>query len=115
MPMIRLATNAEIDDARRGDLLSDLSKLIAEAIGKPERYVMAAVQTEAILMSGQAGPSAFAEVRSIGGLDGEVNQKITAALCSLLHERLAIPADRVYVNFFDMPAGNWGWNGQTFG
>ena len=114
MPMIRVTTNVEIEQARE-TLLSDLSKLIAEGIGKPERYVMALVQTDSMLMSGQAGPSAFAEIRSIGGLGGDVRGKMTAALCSLLGERLAIPAERVYVNFVDVPAGDWGWNGQTFG
>jgi phenylpyruvate tautomerase len=114
MPMIRVTTNVEIERAEEA-LLSDLSKLIAEGIGKPERYVMAVVQRQSIVMSGQAGPSAFAEIRSIGGLGGDVRAKITAALCSLLGERLAIPAERVYVNFADVAAGDWGWNGETFG
>jgi phenylpyruvate tautomerase PptA (4-oxalocrotonate tautomerase family) len=26
-----------------------------------------------------------------------------------------VPPDRIYLNFTDVPAGNWGWNGDTFG
>lgn len=113
--MIRVTTNAEIAEAKRDELLSALSKLVANGIGKPERYVMAIVENSALLMSGRPGPAAFAQVRSIGGLGGDVNGRITAALCSLLEESLGIPPDRVYVNFFDLSAGDWGWNGSTFG
>ncbi len=115
MPLISVTTNAEIADAKRDELLSALSKLVANGIGKPERYVMAIVESGAFLMSGRLGPAAFAHVRSIGGLGGDVNGRITAALCSLLEESLGIPPDRVYVNFFDLSAGDWGWNGSTFG
>ncbi|MGA2180101.1 MAG: phenylpyruvate tautomerase MIF-related protein [Verrucomicrobiota bacterium] len=26
-----------------------------------------------------------------------------------------MPPDRIYLNFTDVPAANWGWNGNTFG
>jgi hypothetical protein len=33
----------------------------------------------------------------------------------LLNDSLGIPPDRVYLNFTDVGAGHWGWNGSTFG
>jgi RNA 3'-terminal phosphate cyclase (ATP) len=54
-------------------------------------------------------------IRSIGGLSGDVNRKLSQQVCKLLNDSLGIPPDRVYLNFTDVGAGNWGWNGSTFG
>ncbi len=55
------------------------------------------------------------DVRSIGGLSGDVNRQLSQKIGSLLKDSLGVPPDRVYLNFTDVPAGNWGWNGDTFG
>ena len=55
------------------------------------------------------------DIRSIGGLTDEVNRKLSQQVCKLLNDSLGIPPDRVYLNFTDVEAGNWGWNGSTFG
>ena len=115
MPLIKLQTTVPLSDEKQQELLASLSRLIAGAIGKPERYVMATLSPTAIVMSGQTGPAAFADVRSIGGLNPQVNQQIARQLCQLLTLTLRIPPERVYLNFTDVPPGNWGWNSQTFG
>ncbi len=115
MPLIKLQVSVPVPEAQRAELLSALSKLAGEAIGKPEQYVMAAVEESAILMSGKPGPAAFADVRSIGGLSSKVNRELSQKLCALLSQSLGIPANRVYANFTDVDAANWGWNGSTFG
>jgi phenylpyruvate tautomerase PptA (4-oxalocrotonate tautomerase family) len=33
----------------------------------------------------------------------------------LLKDSLGIPSNRIYLNLSDVHAGNWGWNGETFG
>ncbi len=115
MPLIKVHTSVPVADDRQAELLPQLSQLLVESIGKPEQYVMAVLEPAAIRMSGQTAPAAFVEVRSIGGLNGEVNQKICQKVCGLLETSLAIPPERVYVNFTDVPASNWGWRGSTFG
>ncbi len=115
MPLLKLQVNITVPQAKRAEILAGASKLIAQAIGKPEQYVMVAVEEGPILMSGKDGPAAFADVRSIGGLNGSVNRAISQNLCVLLNKTLGIPASRVYVNFADVAAGNWGHNGSTFG
>ncbi len=114
MPLIELQTNLTLSEEKQKELLGALSRLVAECIGKPERYVMATLNTAAILMSGQSGPAAFAEVRSIGGLNAKVNHRIASEVCQLLETALGIPSDRIYLNFADVPASNWGWNKATF-
>jgi len=115
MPMLKLQISVPLSDEQRNTLLPTLSKLLAEGIGKPEQYVMIAVETASILMAGKTGPAALAEVRSIGGLNDRVNSQLSQKLCTLLEQTLGIPAGRIYINFVNVAADHWGWNGNTFG
>lgn len=115
MPILRLETTVALSEEKRKLLLSSLSKTVAETIGKPEQYVMIATGQLGMLMSGRAGEAAFVDIRSIGGLNGDVNRKLAQKVCQLLKDTLEIPQDRVYLNFTDVQAANWGWNGSTFG
>jgi len=115
MPLLRLQTSAPVADAQRQPLLAALSRTVAECIGKPERYVMITLEESALMLAGQEDLTAFADVRSIGGLNGSVNKQITQRVCNLLNEFLGISPDRVYLNFSNIAADHWGWNNSTFG
>ena len=111
MPMISLLCSKPVPT----ELLGELSAALAETIGKPEKYVMVSVSETSMMMSGTAGNAAYAEVKSLGGLNRTVNHEITMKLCVLLSDHLGIPADRIYVTFTALSADHWGWNGATFG
>jgi len=115
MPLLKLETTVPLPEDKEKPLLAALSKAVAATIGKPEQYVMITVSHSAMLMSGQAGDAAFVDVRSIGGLNGETNRKLSQQICKALKDSLGISPDRVYLNFTDVGADNWGWNGSTFG
>ena len=115
MPLIKLKVSDSVLLERKDELLRALSQLVQECIGKPEKYVMATLETASIQMSGTTQPAALAEVRSIGGLGSEVNRKLAVGLCSMLDKSLKIPPDRVYICYSDVAPDNWGWNGRTFG
>ena len=115
MPLLKLETTVTLSDDQRQELLGALSKITAQTIGKPEQYVMVTIVPAAIQMSGKPGDAAFVDIRSIGGLTTEVNRQLAQKLCALLAQSLRIPQNRIYLNFTDMEAGNWGWNGNTFG
>jgi phenylpyruvate tautomerase PptA (4-oxalocrotonate tautomerase family) len=115
MPLLKLETTVALSDDKRKALLLSLSKIVAETIGKPEQYVMVTINPAAIVMSGKPGDAAFVDLRSIGGLGGDVNRRLSQKVCRLLKESLGVPTDRVYLNFAEVDAGNWGWNGETFG
>ena len=115
MPLLKLETTVPLPEEKGKPLLAALSKAMASATGKPEQYVMVTVSHSAMLMSGKAGDAAFADIRSIGGLNGETNRKLSQQISKLLKDSLGIASDRVYLNFTDVDAGNWGWNGSTFG
>jgi len=115
MPLLKLETTVALADDKKQALLASLSQIVAGTIGKPEQYVMVVLSPAAILMSGKPGDAAFVDIRSIGGLDGNVNQQLAQKISKLLGEFIGVPPDRIYMNFTDVPGGNWGWNGNTFG
>ena len=115
MPLLKLETTTALPEDRRRALLASLSKAVAETIGKPEQYVMVTANPIAMVMSGKAGDAASVDIRSIGGLGDDVKRKLSQKVCKLLKDSLGILTDRVYLNFTDVDAGNWGWNGTTFG
>ena len=115
MPLLKLETTVALPDEKKKTVLAALSKAVADTIGKPEQYIMVTTNQSDVLMSGKAGDAAFVDIRSIGGLNRETNRKLSQQICKLLKDSLGIAPDRVYLNFSDMEAGNWGWNGSTFG
>jgi len=115
MPFLKLETTVLVSEDKRKALLASLSKAVAATIGKPEQYVMVTISQAAMVMSAKPGAAAFVDIRSIGGLSGDVNRKLSQQVCKLLTDCLGISPDRVYLNFADVEAGNWGWNGSTFG
>jgi len=93
---------------------SACSAAIASATGKPESYVAVCVNDGAsMIFGGSDAPLALGCVYSIGAVGMESNGAITKAVSDLL-SAYGVAADRVYVNFFDMPRANVGWNGKTF-
>lgn len=115
MPLLKLDTSVALSDEMKRDLLPKLSRLVAETIGKPEDYVMVTISSSAILMSGKPGDAAFVDIRSIGGLSKNVNQQFSNKICALLKDSLGLAADRVFLNFTDINAPNWGWKSSTIG
>lgn len=115
MPLLRLEVGTPVPAAKKEALLKGASKILANVIGKPEAYVMVTLAECAGTFAGQAGPMVFADVRSIGGLDRKTNGALAQALCDLLERELSVAPDRIYLNFTDVAASSWGWNGHTFG
>ena len=114
MPLLKLETTVALSEDQQQRLLGSLSRIVAHAIGKPEQYVMVTIGRAAILMSGKPNDAAFVDIRSIGGLNADVNRQLSQKVCALLEQELHIPANRIYLNFSEIDAGNWGWNGSTF-
>jgi phenylpyruvate tautomerase PptA (4-oxalocrotonate tautomerase family) len=112
MPYISLQTNAEITD--RDTFLEDLSALGSRELGKPESYVMTAIDDGArMLFGGSADPCAFVRCKSIGLTESQTD-KLSKALCKFVSDTLGIPDDRVYIEFSGVPGSMWGWRGGTF-
>jgi phenylpyruvate tautomerase PptA (4-oxalocrotonate tautomerase family) len=114
MPLLKIQTNQLIDADRQQALISRASQAVANLLGKPERYVMVSVERNpAMLFGGSDAPLAYLELKSIG-LPESKSADFSRALADLLSDELALPADRIYIEFADAPRTMWGWNGGTF-
>jgi phenylpyruvate tautomerase PptA (4-oxalocrotonate tautomerase family) len=116
MPLLKLQTSAPMDDALGQELLPALSRTTAEVLGKPEQYVMVIVEDRVpLLMGGSRDPAALAEVRSVGTITADQARAISEQVTALLGDKLGLPPDRIFLNFFGVPAAMWGFSGSTFG
>jgi phenylpyruvate tautomerase PptA (4-oxalocrotonate tautomerase family) len=114
MPYLRIQTNQAVDTNAQQLLLDSASRLVAEQLGKSERYVMVAFESNpAMRFAGDDAPLAYAELKSIG-LDEAQTPALSAALCHLMEEQLGVSPQRIYIEFADASRRMWGWNGGTF-
>ncbi len=114
MPLLRIQTNQPIEQGKQQGLLSKASQVVAEQLGKPERYVMVSLESNnTMLFAGSDSPLAYLELKSIG-LPESRTTELSRALCGLMQQELGVAQDRVYVEFSDAPRKMWGWNGGTF-
>ena len=114
MPYLRIQTNRRLADSERPALLQAASRTVADALGKPERYVMVALEDGVpMIFAGDETPLAYLELKSIG-LPESRTAELSAVLCDFVVERLDISTDRIYIEFADAPRSFWGWNRGTF-
>ncbi len=114
MPYLLIRTNQPLTQDDRESLLAKLSTTTAEALGKPERYVMVSLEAEqSMRFAGDGKPCAYMELKSIG-LPETQTTTLSAVLCRLISDELGIPPDRIYIEFARAARHMWGWNGATF-
>ncbi len=114
MPYLKIQSNQQIGEPVADDLISAASRLVAEQLSKPERYVMVALEPPVPMMfAGSRDPQAYLELKSIG-LPESKTAALSQALCQLIQDKLAIPPERTYIEFSDAPRTMWGWNNDTF-
>ena len=112
MPLINVMTNiSNVQDADA--LLKKLSAVLSRCTGKPESYVMTLLDSGVpMIFAGSEEPCAYVEIKSIGALTPSA---MSDQFCELIKTSLGISKDRIYIEFDDVNAANWGWNGRTFG
>jgi phenylpyruvate tautomerase PptA (4-oxalocrotonate tautomerase family) len=114
MPYLKITTNKSVDEPRKHRILTVASKAVADALGKPEQYMMVSVDGPVqMTFGGSAEPCAHFDLRSIG-LPESKTAPLSKLLCQLAETELGVRPDRVYINFSDVPPSHWGWNGETF-
>jgi phenylpyruvate tautomerase len=114
MPFLRIQTNQPLSDAEARSLAARASAVVADQLGKPERYVMTSVESNpAMQFAGSDAPLAYLELKSIG-LSESTTADTSRAFCAMLASTTGVAADRVYIEFTDAPRKMWGWNNGTF-
>jgi phenylpyruvate tautomerase len=114
MPFLRIQTNQPLSDSEANALAARASTVVAEQLGKPERYVMISVEVNpAMQFAGTNAPLAYLELKSIG-LPESRTADLSRALCGMMASATGMEPDRIYIEFADAPRKMWGWNNGTF-
>ena len=112
MPLIKVQTSLN-DFNKSEELLESLSSKLSNLTGKPEQYVMTILETNSkMTFGGNSDPSCYVEVKSIGALNQSL---MSESFCEIISSFTTIPSDRIYIEFEDVKASNWGFNRKTFG
>jgi len=112
MPVLKLLSNEGF--LNTDELLKKSSKLLAEILSKPEKYVMVSFEENPeMIFGGSDDPFFYIELKSIG-LPRNRTKEISKRLCEFLTQETDIPASRMYIEFSDAEGSMWGWNGGTF-
>ena len=113
MPFIQINTSSKSVVQNEDLLHKDISKMIADLTGKPEDYVMTMIQRDTkMTFAGSDEPCCFIKLKSIGSIKPSSMSK---SLCELIASKTNINTNRIYIDFIDVKASNWGFNGSTFG
>jgi len=110
MPYISISTSVIVEDKKK--LLEDISILVSSLTNKSKRYVMTKLDDNSVMYFDDQTPICFLEIRSIGSLKPS---EMAKPISNLIHEKMGIPVDNIYISFEDVPSTKWAWNGKTFG
>ena len=112
MPFIQINTSSKT--IIKSDLLQkEISEMISDLTRKPENYVMTMIQANnQMTFAGSDEPCCFIKLKSIGALNPSSMSK---SLCELISSKTNIKANRIYIEFIDVKASNWGFDSSTFG
>ncbi|XP_027071417.1 uncharacterized protein [Coffea arabica] len=105
MPCLNLSTNVKLEGVDTSAILSEATSTVAKLVGKPEAYVMIVLKGSVPMsFGGTEQPTAYGELVSIGGLNPDVNKKLSAAISNILETKLNVPKSRFFLKFCDTKA-----------
>lgn len=115
MPLLKITTSI-VAAPEHGRLLSNLSRLVAERLGKPESYVMTSIDHPTrMTFGGTAEPACYVELKNVGRFTPEQTRRLSAELCERLGAGLGVQKSRIYIEFGNAEGYLWGYDGETFG
>lgn len=114
MPYLKIQINQDFDEEKKAEIVDNVSKLVATELGKPESYVMVALETATkMVFGGTNEPTIFMELKSIG-LPESKTSDLSESLCDFAEQYFNVKKERVYIEFANAVGSMWGWNGRTF-
>ncbi len=116
MPLIKVQTSIAPDAAAIATLLKTLSAQLAQHTKKPETYVMTLFEANiAMTFGGTTEAVCYVEVKSVGTMSPAQTLAMSQDFCQTISAAIAVPPERIYIEFADAKGYQWGWNGATFG
>ncbi|KAE8696497.1 Detected protein of confused Function [Hibiscus syriacus] len=102
-------SGAEIASTRNAAALLPSKPNLPPKVGsnwcKKNKYVMIVLKGSVPMsFGGTEQPAAYGELISIGGLNPDVNKKLSAAISAILETKLQVPPSRFFLKFYDTKA-----------
>ena len=111
MPFLSIHTSNEINEKK--EFIRKSAELLGKLTNKSLNYVMVRLEDSLnMYFSESHDPCCYLEIKSIGSLN-PTNMALT--ISEFITKEIGIPANRIYINFEDVSASNWAWDGKTFG
>lgn len=119
MPKLSVTTSASPGEEALAALVAALSRATSEGLGKDEKWVTVAVNTNVAVSFGGTMEPAAAQVSlmSLGSesLNPEATATLAASYCAALQEHAGVPPERVMIEFTPIDDRHLvGLNGKTF-
>ena len=114
MPYIEAKVSIKLDENKKNELQTKLTKIVSAAFSKPEMYIMTNIEDEKSLYMGgnKAEKGAYIMVRSLGAISKAYCQSATKEICDTLTNDFGLNGSNIYVTYH--PVDLWGWNGSMF-
>ena len=113
MPIALIYLGQKQSDELKAELAKEAMKILSEVIGKPIQYCSSQVLESVGGFGGNAEPSVFIDIKSIGGLKGK-QKDLSDNFCTLIEIKTKIPGNKVYMSFTEFTGENWGYDHNTF-
>ena len=113
MPFIDSKITGTVSAEKKEAIKTRLGQAIS-VLNKSETYLMVGFEDNYdLFMAGQKlEKGAYVSVSLFGNASSDAYDKMTAKICEILSDELAIPGDKVYVTYHGV--NDWGWNGSNF-
>ena len=117
MPLIKVQTSVTAPETNQSEgLLKQLSASLAKHLGKPESYVMTALEANVpMTFAGTTDPVCYVEIKSVGSMRPQQTKAMSQDFCEQINQAIGVPTNRIYIEFADAQGYLWGWDGRTFG
>ncbi|MDT8718747.1 tautomerase family protein [Clostridium sp. 19966] len=116
MPYINCVTPLKLEEDKKEKLKTAFGRLIENLPGKTEEWLFVGFNDgQSLYFKGEKQEkAAIVEIKIFGSADKKHKDKLTAEICDLLSEELEVQGSKIYVVFYEVSDGNWGWNGGLF-
>ncbi|KAJ3680893.1 hypothetical protein LUZ60_015382 [Juncus effusus] len=105
MPCLNLSTNVSLAGVDTSAILAEMTEAVAELIGKPKNYIMITITGSVpISFGGTEQPAAYGELISVGGMNPDLNRKLSSGISEILESRIRVSKSRFYLKFVDSKA-----------
>lgn len=114
MPFINSKISVKLTNEKEQLIKEKLGKAIELISGKTEEWLMLGFEDNyKLYFKGETmDKGAFVEVKIFGKATKQEYDKLTTAICDIFNDALAIPTDKIYVNYEEVET--WGWNRRNF-